>query len=184
MNELVTLPSQFAKFIRYLNIWLKVLNSLDSLTLSPSYSISRNFFSIWATSTPSLRIILSPPRKTRIPKVIPKENRYIYIICPYTLFIFNHTKIKIVPLIILWWEQIDLHLKSFWICACWWCNLVYQYTYRDLKGIGHWQKINFDITPESNQEFNIFSNLAVWLLFTIFILKKNHPEISRTKIQK
>lgn len=44
MNELVTLPSQFAKFIRYLNIWLKVLNSLDSLTLSPSYSISRNFF--------------------------------------------------------------------------------------------------------------------------------------------
>lgn len=90
-------------------IWLKVLNSLDSLTLSPSYSISRNIFSIWATSTTSLRIILSPPRKTRIPKVIPKENRYIYIICPHTLFIFNHTKIKIVPLIILWREQIDLH---------------------------------------------------------------------------
>lgn len=68
-----------------------------------------DFFSIWATSTTSLRIILSPPRKTRIPKVIPKENRYIYIICPHTLFIFNHTKIKIVLLIILWWEQIDLH---------------------------------------------------------------------------
>lgn len=78
-------------------------------TISQLFNFPEFFFSIWATSTTSLRIILSPPLKTRIPKVIPKENRYIYIICSHTLFIFNHTKIKIVPLIILWWEQIDLH---------------------------------------------------------------------------
>lgn len=96
------------KFIRYLNIWLKVLNSLDSMTLSPSYSTSRNFFFDLSNIDHKFENYTFASTENQDPKGHSKRKQ-IYIICPHTLFIFNHTKIKKVPLIILWWEQIDLH---------------------------------------------------------------------------